>query len=93
MKNSIKARGSFRDPCGFLFYHEGLLYRRINFKYKENYDFLIDSGLYDALVNTELIVPHKEIDLTSSYSEKAYKTIQPEEVPFISYPYEWCLAS
>jgi len=90
MKNSTKARGSFRDPCGFLFYHKGLLYRRINFKYKENYDFLIGSGLYDALVNAELIVPHAEIDLASSYSEKAYKIIQPEEIPFISYPYEWC---
>lgn len=92
MKNSIKARGSFRDPCGFLFYHDGSIYRRINFNYQENYDFLIDSGLYDALVNAELIVPHEEIDLISSYSEKAYKIIQPEEIPFISYPYEWCFS-
>jgi hypothetical protein len=92
MKNSIKVRGSFRDPCGFLFYHDGSIYRRINFNYKENYDFLIDSGLYDSLLNAGLIVPHKEIDLTSPYTEKAYKIIQPEEIPFISYPYEWCFS-
>lgn len=34
-------RGSFRDPCGFIFIKEGRIYRQVNDIYKENYDYLI----------------------------------------------------
>jgi len=43
---------SFRDPSGFLFYQNQYIYRQINKSYKENYDQLIDSGLYDQLVQS-----------------------------------------
>jgi ribosomal protein L11 methylase PrmA len=83
---------SFRDPSGFLFYHDGLIYRQINNCYKENYDNLISSGLYETLVDANLLIHHGEVDLNSPLPEKSYKIIQPEQIPDISYPYEWCFS-
>ena len=84
--------GSFRDPSGFLFYRDGKLFRQINTGYKENYDQLMESGLYGELVKSDLIVPHTETDVTSERPEKAYKVITPEVIEFVSYPYEWCFS-
>jgi hypothetical protein len=36
---------SFRDPSGFIFRSEGVLYRQINKLYKSQYEFLNESGL------------------------------------------------
>ncbi len=81
---------SFRDPSGFLFFRDDLIYRQINILYKKNYDQLIDSGLYKTLIDAKLLIPHSEVDIDEVKSDKTYKIIQPELVPFISYPYEWC---
>ena len=80
---------SFRDPSGFLFYHDDVLYRQINQSYKDNYDHLMTSGLYEELVNSKLLIPHQPSDGTTFYSDDAYKIIRPEPIPFLSYPYEW----
>ncbi len=50
---------SFRDPNGFLFYQNGMIYRQINIMYKENYDQLIKTGLYEELIKKNLLIPHK----------------------------------
>jgi hypothetical protein len=80
---------SFRDPSGFLFSRDGVLYRQVNRKYEQEYAQLMGSGLYDKLVKAGLLIPHIEADQPAAESELAYKVIQPERVPFISYPYEW----
>lgn len=80
---------SFRDPSGFVFQRAGVLYRQINLVYQRDYDTLVGSGLYDHLVEKKRIVPHREVDVTPHLPESAYKIIQPENVPFVSYPYEW----
>jgi ribosomal protein L11 methylase PrmA len=80
---------SFRDPSGFLFYHGDILYRQINQSYKKEYDTIMNSGLYQKLVDEKLIIPHKEVNIEPAKPEIAYKIIQPEKIPFISYPYEW----
>jgi ribosomal protein L11 methylase PrmA len=81
--------GSFRDPDGFLFLRSGQLYRQVNLSCKENFDLFTGSGLYQELVNQELLIPHREVDIRFADQEKGYKVIQPEVIPFISYPYEW----
>ena len=83
---------SFRDPSGFLFYRNGAIYRSINHIYKENYDQLMHSGLYKTLIDAELLIPHEEVGTEDSVSGEAYKIIKPEQLPFISYPYEWCFS-
>src|ERR1043165_5499796 len=53
----------------------------------------MESGLYEKLVKAGLLIPHIEVDRSPAESEAvqaaAYKILQPERVPFISYPYEW----
>ncbi|MDY0027420.1 MAG: hypothetical protein RBR58_00245 [Candidatus Humimicrobiaceae bacterium] len=84
--------GSFRDPCGFLFYRNNIIYRQVNNTYRENYDHLISSGLYDELVRSKLLIPHEEVNIKAPEAEKSYKVIKPEPILFISYPYEWCFS-
>lgn len=85
-------KSSFRDPSGFIFHRDGVLYRQINLSYKENYDLLISSGLYRKLTDGNLLIPHEEVDSKVAQEDGAYKVIRPREVPFISYPYEWCFS-
>ena len=80
---------SFRDPSGFLFTRDEVLYRQINRKYEQEYARLMESGLYDRLVKAGFLIPHVEVDQEPAEAELAHKIIQPERVPFISYPYEW----
>lgn len=88
---SKRNEGSFRDPSGFVFETEGKVYRQINKRYKENYDFLMSSGLYQSLVKDGLLITHTDIKAVLE-DANAYKVIQPEKIPFISYPYEWCFS-
>lgn len=82
---------SFRDPSGFLFYHDGVLYRRVEHTYHEEYDRLMGpSFLYAELVDRGLLVPHEEVPLELSPS--AYRILRPEPVDFISYPYSRCFS-
>jgi hypothetical protein len=81
--------GSFRDPSGMVFKHQGELLRQINRIYQDDYDLLIKSGLYDKLTGAGLLIPHEEVTSPIPTTAAAYKTIKPVLVPFISYPYEW----
>jgi ribosomal protein L11 methylase PrmA len=81
---------SFRDPSGFVFSHTGSVYRQINNSFARNYDMFIASGLYDKLVNRGLLVAHEDIiDGTIPKAFDCYKLIKPQQISFISYPYEW----
>jgi hypothetical protein len=83
---------SFRDPSGFVFFHRGEVFRQVNVAYRDNYDRLMGSGLYKALVRDRLLVPHREVDVPPPEPDLAYKVIKPDRIPFISYPYEWCFS-
>ncbi len=83
---------SFRDPSGFIFTRQGVLYRQVNQRYQSDYERLMSSGLYAKLVQAGLLVPHAEVTEPPAEPDLAYKVIQPEKVEFISYPYEWCFS-
>ena len=87
--NSNQHPASFRDPSGFLFSHEDALYRQVNQKYADEYKALMESGLYDNLSKIGRLITHEEVSIPAPQPEIAFKVIQPELVPFISYPYEW----
>lgn len=87
--NNQHLSASFRDPSGFLFERDGILYRQVNNLYQSNYDLLMQSGLYDRLVKAHQLIPHQEVDTAPLSPELAYKILQPERLAFISYPYEW----
>ena len=88
-QNSRQLTASFRDPSGFLFSENGILFRQVNQSYAEDYARLMESGLYAKLVKAGLLIPHVESEQVPARKESAFKVIQPEHVPFISYPYEW----
>jgi hypothetical protein len=82
-------KSSFRDPSGFLFFQDGVLYRQINQSYQEDFDLLKKSGLLNRLIKEKLLTTHREVDSKLAKTKDAYQVIQPERIPFISYPYEW----
>ncbi|MGN6399638.1 MAG: hypothetical protein ACTHMD_04230 [Flavisolibacter sp.] len=86
----IKHSSSYRDPSGFLFYENDILYRQVNNIFKDDFDLFISSGLYQQLVDKNILIPHKKIEENITGSTDWYQTIQPEKISFISYPYEWC---
>lgn len=88
-QNKGQLSASFRDPSGFLFTRDGILYRQVNQKYEQEYVRFMESGLYEKLVKAGLLIPHKEVDQAAADPDRCFKIIQPERVPFISYPYEW----
>ena len=80
--------GSFRDPSGFVFTEKGHIHRQVNRLYKDDYDHLMSSGLYEDLTASGLLVAHEEVGAELARSDDAYKVLKPERVPFVSYPYE-----
>ena len=80
---------SFRDPAGYVFRRGGVFYRGIRKSGRPHYDMLMSSGLYKELVAANLLVPHEEFPLEGERVGDVTKVIRPEEIPFISYPYEW----
>ncbi len=89
INNHQQLSASFRDPSGFLFTRGGLLLRQVNQAYAEDYALLMESGLYEKLVKANLLISHVESDQPPALKDAAFKVIQPERVPLISYPYEW----
>lgn len=90
--NKESIQGSFRDPSGFVFSCDGAIYRQVNTSYKEQYDHSMGSGLYQSLVDSQLLISHKEVGLEYAQTDVAYKVLKPQLVPFVSYPYEWCFS-
>lgn len=89
MKNNEQIGASFRDPSGFLFQRDGILYRQVNHSYQANYDRFMQSGLYERLLKSRKLVPHEEVQVPAAQPDLAYRVLRPERLAFISYPYEW----
>ncbi len=81
---------SFRDPCGFVYRRDGVLYRQLNPAGLADYEALVSSGLYDELAAAGSLIPHEEVESTLARDDRAVRVLRPEPVPFVSYPYEWC---
>lgn len=75
-------KSSFRDPSARILKHAGIIYRDIKPSYWPDYDLLMKSGLYDKLVSDNLMIAHSEM-------KNQILVIKPEQIEFISYPYEW----
>ncbi len=80
---------SFRDPAGFIFEKDDVIYRQVNKVFAGDFDFFISSGCYDALTTKGLFLRHETIHENLSGASDWHLTIKPEQIPFISYPYEW----
>lgn len=84
---------SFRDPSGFLFRNEeGRLLRQVNWSYQKDFEHLVESGLYQELVDANLLIEHEVVNETAADEDAAFQVIAPRELPFVSYPYEWAFS-
>ena len=83
--------GSFRDPAGHIYTSDNVIYRYIAPAGREGYELLMGSGLYAALVADGLLIAHDDLGPQPD-QPGAWTIIRPEQVPMISYPYEWCFS-
>ena len=90
MTQEAALAASFRDPAGHLFEIDGQIYRQINARYFEHYRALMDSGLYASLTQSGRLIPHEE--RPDMAPDAATLIIEPEQIGYISYPYEWCFS-
>ncbi len=91
MQQIIPLPTSYRDNAGFVFEHERKFYRLINKIYFPHYNKLMQSGLYKELTAAGRLIKNEEVDGNIFNAETLgdIKIILPEQIPFISYPYEW----
>jgi hypothetical protein len=75
---------SFRDPSGYVFTDEGIIKRSISPIYFSQYKALKAKNIFERLFNANLLIPHTEISVSDTQI-----VIQPEHIPFITFPYEW----
>jgi hypothetical protein len=78
---------SYKDLSARVVEKEGKFIRYIFTNYKCEYDYLMSSGLYEELVQLNLLIPHDELHLNEE--EEVYKIILPQQLIFQSYPFEW----
>ncbi len=86
----IEETGSFRDPAGKIFYHKNKVLRKLSASGKERFDFLIKEKILNKsieknfLINTKVFAGDSELK-----NDKNNLILEHENVPYISYPYEW----
>jgi hypothetical protein len=80
---------SYRDPSGFIFEIDDIIYRQVNVTFKDHFDHFINSGCYKYLQEKGLLVGHDEVKESLVNSPDCYAILKPEKIDFISYPYEW----
>ncbi len=79
---------SFRDPDALVIKKDGLYFRYLMLSYKAEYDHLMQSGLYQKLIDQGLMIAHEEVAV-DSIDTNIYKQIFPQQISFQSYPFEW----
>lgn len=75
---------SFRDPSGFIFIDQGVVKRAISPLYFKQYEALEASSVFKKLQQAGLLISHQEVSKSDTEI-----IIEPEQIPFFTYPYEW----
>jgi hypothetical protein len=86
---SVVDPASFRDPSGFVFRRDGILYRQVQPLGAADWEALRSSGLLSRLVADGLLVDHEDAGVEAAAIAGAVAVIRPRLLDFISYPYEW----
>ncbi|MBN1589115.1 MAG: class I SAM-dependent methyltransferase [Pirellulales bacterium] len=87
--------GSFRDPCGSVFYHEGNVYRAVDDETFALVERLEADGLLASLIasgrliDTSIVRPlEADFDVLREIAS-GRRVLRHRAVPFVSYPCEW----
>ena len=84
MTTNNRHSSSFRDPSGYIFQEQGTIKRAILPLYFKQYEALTTTGLFQKLQSAGLLISHQELSNTDTEI-----IIQPEQLSFMTYPYEW----
>jgi hypothetical protein len=88
-KSYTRHPSSYRDPSGFVFIRDAVLYRQVNKVYAADFGLLNSSGLYSKLIEKKWLIPHETINQNLTGNTDWHTTLKPEPVAVITYPYEW----
>ena len=72
-----------------MFKRDGVVLRQVNPRYREEFELLHSTGLYADLTRDRLLLEHRERSLGDALTPDAYKVLEPEQLQFVTYPYEW----
>lgn len=81
--------GSFRDPSGFVYRRDGVVYRQIAPSFAGRWAAVEATGLLRRLADEGKALAYEDVGLELAATPDAARVIRPDPVPFISYPYEW----
>ncbi|MBS4064137.1 MAG: hypothetical protein KGZ74_06230 [Chitinophagaceae bacterium] len=80
---------SFRDPSGFVYEQNGIIYRFVDVEYKKHLEQLYSSGLYENLIKKLWILPVEQVPENHFAAPNWLATLQPQRIPFLNYAWEW----
>ncbi len=83
---------SFRDPNGYVFRRDDILYRAIAPAALADWTAFEERGLAGDLIGDGLLVAHEQVADDVAPVPGAALVIRPRELALISYPYEWAFS-
>jgi hypothetical protein len=89
MSEALRHGASFRDPSGFVFWRDGDIYRQVAKSFTPEFELILKSGLLEDLIQDRLLLPFEVVDLSLKQNADAGMVLQPVQLDWISYPYEW----
>ena len=80
---------SFKDPSGQIFYDNHKIYRSIFKSGIKDYEAARDAGIFNKLIEAELLISHSEQRLEDFYPKGTVYCLNHPLLPTVSYPWEW----
>lgn len=84
MTSNSRHASSYRDPSGHVYIENNVIKRIIFPSYFPQYEALQRKDFFQKAFQHKLLIPHQETENSADHI-----CIQPEQIPFITYPYEW----
>ena len=84
--------GSFKDPDGRVFYHDGRVFRTLSAAAAERFEALFDGGHLERLVDRQLVIPSwfvNSADIGLDPVAIGAKVIEHRRIDVTTYPFEW----
>lgn len=91
MNTAVPVSGSFRDPAGHVFEHNGRIFRTVTGFGRSAFDSVQEIGFLEDLVRTGDLLPYElvtEPALLEMFPE-AELLLEHPKLAYVSYPYEW----
>lgn len=93
MDDLYRDAGSFRDPGGFVVNVGGRVFRFINERFLDDWQYFSASPLFADLEREQLLVSTFDVDIDTrnklGLQDFSGEIIEHQRIPFVSYPYEW----